>query len=128
MTTYVETSAAVKLLVVERESSSLERFLSDATDELISTALLTTELRRVGWRQDLDPEDIAAVLDLVTIYEVDPPIFRRAGLIPASNLRTLDALHVAGAIRLGADRLLAYDHRVQEAGAAAGLEILAPDS
>ena|SRR6266545_3013270 len=50
-----------------------------------------------------------------------------AGLRPA-ELRTLDAIHLATALSLGEDLgvLCAYDARLGDASAAAGVEVVAP--
>lgn len=41
-------------------------------------------------------------------------------------LRTLDALHLEAAMRLDAEAVLTYDHRLGEAARAAGLDVIAP--
>jgi predicted nucleic acid-binding protein len=41
-------------------------------------------------------------------------------------LRTLDALHVATAMRAGADAFLAYDRRLLDAAAACGFVTVSP--
>jgi predicted nucleic acid-binding protein len=41
-------------------------------------------------------------------------------------LRSLDAIHLAAAIAVGADSLLTYDDRLASSAAAVGLNVLAP--
>jgi len=41
-------------------------------------------------------------------------------------VRTLDAVHLASALRIRARRMLVYDRRLAEAADAAGLETIAP--
>lgn len=42
------------------------------------------------------------------------------------HLRTLDALHLEAAIRLNADAVLTYDHRLGDAARSIGLEVISP--
>jgi uncharacterized protein len=123
---YVETSAAAKLVKDELESAELERYFDTGGAELVSTVLLTTELRRIGWRDNIPTEDIAGVLERCDLYELPATAFTQAGALPGPHLRSLDALHVVGALRLAADAILAYDQRVIAAARTVGLEVLAP--
>ena len=52
--------------------------------------------------------------------------FREAGRLPGANLRSLDALHLAAAIRIGVDRVITYDSRMQKSAQSLGLSVLAP--
>ncbi|WP_142060425.1 PIN domain-containing protein [Pseudonocardia kunmingensis] len=52
------------------------------------------------------------------------PHYREAGLLPGRHLRSLDALHVAAALRRDADVMLSYDHRQLAAADAVGLRTL----
>ncbi|TDE12267.1 toxin PIN [Jiangella asiatica] len=49
-----------------------------------------------------------------------------ADLLPGRQLSSLYALHVAVAIRVEADEVVAYDARQAEAARAAGLRVVAP--
>ena len=55
-----------------------------------------------------------------------PATFRNAGLLPRAQLRSLDALHLATAIAIGADDVLTYAPRFTEAAGQVGLTVLAP--
>jgi predicted nucleic acid-binding protein len=48
-------------------------------------------------------------------------------LLPGRNLRSLDALHVAAALRVGADVMITYDTRQADAAGASGLRVESPD-
>lgn len=122
---YLDTSAAVKLLSAEPESMPLRRFL-DEGPLLVSSDLLETELRRIGVRHRLDQVLITAVLDGVTLTPLTREQYREAGLFPQEGLRSLDALHLAGALGVEATAILTYDLRLAEAARAHGLEVLAP--
>ena len=128
MTVYLDTSAAAKLLVREAESLALGSYLDrlGPADGPISSALLETELRRLGVRFDLSQATISDLLDRVALVEPNRSLFTEAGLLPDPNLRSLDALHVATALRVDASIVVAYDHRLQQAARAVGLTTTAP--
>ena len=44
----------------------------------------------------------------------------------SAHVRSLDAIHLASAVRVGARRMLVYDRRLAEAAEAAGNEVLQP--
>jgi len=125
---YLDTSAAAKLLVDEAESGALAAYVDEigAEQDLVSSALLETELRRLAVRLGLDQSavtDLLARLDLV-----DPPrsLFHEAGLLPGTQLRILDALHLATALRVDADTLVAYDARLLDAARSLGVGVHSP--
>ena len=131
MTLYVETSAAAKLLVAEPESHTLSAHLDLLAAEdgaIVSSMLLETELRRLAVRIDLDQARVSDVLDRIDLYEPDRASFIEAGVLPGRYLRSLDALHVAMAIRVAADEMATYDDRHAEAARSVGLAVVAPTS
>lgn len=122
---YLDTSAAVKLISDERESHALRSYLDEGLT-IVSSDLLETELRRIGVRHHLDQVLITTVLDGVTLTPLTREHFRDSGLYPQSHLRSLDALHLAGALGVDASAMLTYDIRLAEAARAHGLEVVAP--
>lgn len=129
MSVYVETSAAAKLLVEEPESIALSAYLDSLAEsdvELVSSVLLETELRRLAVRLDLDQHAVSELLDRFDLVEPDRAIFVEAGLLPGPHLRSLDALHIAVAVRVAADSMVAYDLRQADAARAAGIRVVAP--
>lgn len=123
---YLDTSAAVKLLSDERESDGLRSYLDEGL-AVVSSDLLETELRRIGVRHRIDQVLITAVLDGVTLTPLTRDQFREAGLYPQVGLRSLDALHLAGALGIEASAILTYDIRLTEAARAHGQEVIAPE-
>ena len=136
---YVDSSAALKLLVDEAESSALRDFL--ATSRWVLSDLHRTELRRaVGRAMGRAPGQVAgaataspllrleALLDAVDLLVVDAEVFERAGHLAPAELRSLDALHLAVAMGLGEDLegLVAYDHRLLAVARELGLEVVSP--
>jgi predicted nucleic acid-binding protein len=119
----MDTSAAAKLLVDEAESEALAAYLDRTADEqeLVSSALLETELRRLAMRLQLDQSMVTDLLARVDL--VDPPrsLFHEAGLLPGTHLRSLDAIHLATALRVDSETLVAYDARLLDAARFVGL-------
>lgn len=125
-TVYVDTSALGALLIDQPESPALLDWLDHSEDRLVSTDLLETELRRLAIREGLDQADVSMLMDGVTLAALDRAVYRSAGLLPMPYLRALDALHLEAAIRLDADAMLTYDHRLSEAARSVGLHVITP--
>jgi predicted nucleic acid-binding protein len=53
-------------------------------------------------------------------------VLRQAGLLPGARLRSLDAIHLAAALSLGAEAVLTYDDRLAEAARGLGMTVLSP--
>ncbi|GAA4683158.1 type II toxin-antitoxin system VapC family toxin [Nocardioides nanhaiensis] len=124
---YLDTSAALKLLVEEAESAALAALLDESQPQLVACWLLETELRRATHRLPaLSQEAVSEFLTGIDLYEVPGAIFREAGLLPGDALRSLDALHLAVAVRLDVDHVVTYDRRMAEAARALGVRIAAP--
>lgn len=124
---YLDTSALVKLVFAEPESAALEAYLG--TDPVAVSALSRTELRRVALR--ISPDQMPACDELLeSCFEVTltPAILDEAGIVEPASLRSLDALHLVCARRLGPELsgLVAYDERLVAAGEAAGLRVANP--
>ena len=62
------------------------------------------------------------------LLELTDELLTAAGMLEPPTLRTLDAIHLASALRLGAqlDVLITYDQRMASAAAALGLPVEAP--
>ena len=129
MILYLESSAAVKLLVEEAESAALAAHLDAAVvagDQVVSCVLLETELRRLAVRVGVSQAAVTELLEGVDVAELERAQFRTAGLLSGEQLRSLDALHVASALRWQADAMLSYDIRQAQAAKDAGILVLAP--
>ena len=117
---YLDTSALVKLIVREAESSELRRWLADAEDrdhvtsavgrvELMRTALRSGDTTIIANAQRMLDED----LDILAVTD---EVIETAATIGPESLRSLDAIHLASSAHL-ADALTAvvvYDHRLIE--------------
>lgn len=124
---YLDTSAALKLVIEESESDALARVIDREQPDLVACWLLDTEMRRAAQRDEaLTQEIVSGFLDGVGLYDVSASLFREAGLFPGSNLRSLDALHLAAAIRIGVDHVVTYDSRMGDSARLLGLSVLRP--
>ncbi len=124
---YLDTSAALKLLIEAEESDALARAIDGSAPDLVGCWLLDTELRRAAQREtSLTQEDVSDFLDGIDLYEVPTSLFREAGLLPGTNLRSLDALHLAAAVRIGVDHLVTYDSRMSDSARTLGLNVISP--
>ena len=128
MIVYLESSAGVKLIRREPESLELQRFLHglEDRDEIIGAALVETEIRRAGIRWGVDQAVVAKALAGISLLAMPRELFSAAGLLPMPDLRSLDALHVAAALRAAVDLLITYDRRILAAAYAVGLPTLSP--
>lgn len=123
---YLDTSAAVKLVIEEAESAALVVALTDPSRRLAASWLLHTELHCAAGRNPaiISHEAITAVIDAVTLVDVT-----RGDLLAAGThapLRPNDAIHLATALRIGADEIVTYDAELARAGASAGIRVIAP--
>lgn len=126
MIVYMDTSAAMKLMADEPESDALEAYCDTPGVTVVSSDLLETELRRAGTRAGVPADDVSEVLDRIDLYELPRGAFAQAGRLPGATLRSLDALHLVGALRVAADAVLTYDTRMSDAATTLGLAVVAP--
>jgi predicted nucleic acid-binding protein len=126
---YLDTSAAMKLVVDELHSDALTAELAGRDDrQLVSSSLLHTEMHCAAGRhpEDIDLQAVRTVLDSVSLIDVT-----RGDLLAAGThtpLRSNDAIHLAVALRVGADEIVTYDGELIERATAAGLPVLSPEA
>jgi uncharacterized protein len=126
---YLDTSAAMKLVLDEPQSEALTEELAGQNDRrLVSSWLLHTEMHCAAGRhpQDVDLSTMKDVLDTVSLIDLT-----RGDLLAASAhapLRSNDAIHLTVALRVGADEIVTYDGELIERATAAGLPVLSPRS
>lgn len=126
--TYLDSSAIVKLAIEERESGPLRRHLR-RRGPLTSSALARTEVLR-ALLDEGDPGIARGreVLDRLNLVRVNDRVLTAAGAMLPSDLRSLDAIHLATALQLGDDigQLVTYDERMLSAARAQGLRTASP--
>jgi predicted nucleic acid-binding protein len=126
---YLDSSAFVKLIVEEGESTAVRTFLSAHDARRVSSALLRAEALRAV--RHLGPAALATVRDglrRVDLIGIDDRILDAAGTLEQQVLRTLDAVHLATAIAVGDDleAVVTYDERMVEAARLIGLSTVSP--
>lgn len=126
--TYLDSSALVKLAVEEPESAALRRYLRRRRP-LVSSALARTEVLRallpIGEAAVLRGRAVLARVELVRIND---QILSAAGAMQPPEVRSLDAIHLATAQRLGQDlaQLVTYDTRMTAAAEQIQLRTASP--
>lgn len=127
MKVYVDTSAVVKLIADEAESEALRDYLNGFDPgRIFSSELLVTEVRRAAMRNEIEQSLATEVLESISLFEMSSPLLQHAGLLPDPTLRGLDAIHLATALRHGAEVLVCYDSRLRTAAERQGLVTTAP--
>ncbi len=127
MRCYVDASAAIKLVVAERETPALQAWLDDVDPTVFSSVLLETEVRRAAAANGASQTAATVALAGVHLTAAPRALFSEAAFLPVPGLRSLDALHLATALREEADILVAYDRRLLEGAAVVGLLATSPD-
>ena len=130
MILYLDASAIVKVIVPENESAALVRALESRAEQATS-ALSLAEVPRALRRIRATPAMMrraARALAQLNLIRLDRDILEAAGALPLPGLRTLDAVHLASALSLGADleAVVTYDRRLAAAARGAHVTVLAP--
>ncbi|MGI8879621.1 MAG: type II toxin-antitoxin system VapC family toxin [Jatrophihabitans sp.] len=127
---YLDTSALVKLVVREAESEALQAWIQDRGPDVIATSMLAgVELRRASSRHSRAAAEVAErILSSVDQIAMTPDLLREAAAVEPAALRSLDAIHLATACRIGSSlsAFVAYDLRLLAAAEAAGLATAQP--
>jgi predicted nucleic acid-binding protein len=128
---YLDSSAIFKLVVPEPESAALFTFLDAQDTVLASSELATVEVHRALLRTNRpEGHELHDIADTVLEHLERLPlasVIRSAALLPG-DLRSLEALHLASALRLPSlSALVTYDRRLAEHAVVAGLPVESPD-
>ncbi|MDA2989854.1 MAG: PIN domain-containing protein [Actinomycetota bacterium] len=127
MIAYLDTSCAVALLKREQKSQEITDYLEEWTDDghlLVAGELLATELNRVAIRFGIEAQKVQGIIEALNLVAHTSSDFRVAGQLPGGRLGSLDALHLATALRIGVDALLSDDTELVSASEAAGIPVL----
>lgn len=125
---YLDSSALVKLVVMESESAALQRELRG------EPARASCALARVEVVRAVRPHGAVAVararrlLRRLDLVQLDEELLDAAAVLDGGLMRTLDAIHLAAAQLLGDDltNVITYDQRMTAAAKALGLTVSAP--
>ena len=127
-TVYVDTSALGRMLLDEPDATAIEDSLR-AYDRRVASRLLRVELRRVGLRTN-SLDGVGELLAEVALIPFDESILTAAETVPPSTIATLDAIHLATAVRLAKagelDALMTYDKQLTTGAKQHGITVLSP--
>lgn len=130
MIIYLDTSAALKLVIAEPESQAVAEYLMFVRREghsVVSSMLLFTQIHCAANRRLTSPapDTVNGVLMSVELIDIERTDLTLAAAMPG-RLRSADAIHLAVALRVGADKIVAYDSELLIAATTAGLMVAAP--
>ena len=131
MKVYLDSSAIVKLVQSELESSALRRYLRrHRSDQLVTSALSRVEVVRAvlegGNRAIEQARRQLSRLDQIVLGSA--LLDRAATLSPEAHLRSLDSIHLAAAQLIGSElrAVVTYDTRMAAAAESIGMTVEAP--
>lgn len=126
---YLDTSAALKLVLPEPETAALELWIAErAGIARVSSRLLRIEMLRSVTRSASGRKERAhAVLASVSLLSIDD-VAATAEVIGDQPLRSLDAIHLATAyaVRSELTDFLCYDKRLCDSARSLGLPVATP--
>lgn len=125
---YLDSSALVKLVLTEPESSVLAGVVRTGPG-MISSALARIEvIRAVRRKGPVEEKSARLLMASVDSVDITDQIINEAGRIGRLQLRSLDAIHLATALELRSalTGFVAYDRRLLDAAAALGLRPMSP--
>jgi len=125
----VDSSAIVKLIVDEPKSQSFSAWLKNCKDDLYISELAHTEVARAINRVDASLHgQLKTVIERFGTIRVSSQILTIASVLSPTNLRTLDAIHIASCLILGDDLtgFVTYDSTQAAAASHNGIAVIAP--
>ncbi len=125
----VDSSAVVKLIVNEPKSQSFSTWLKNCKHDLFVSEIAHTEVARAIARVDANLQgQLKNVLERFGTIRVSSQILTIAGVLTPTNLRTLDAIHLASCLILGDDLkgFVTYDSAQADAASHNGITVIAP--
>jgi uncharacterized protein len=127
-TVYVDTSALGRVLLGEPDASAIIGRLTEY-EHRVASRLMRVELRRLARREGV-LADADELLRGVALVPIDDGVVAAAETIPPTTVATLDAIHLATALRLATggalDAVMTYDARLAHGARDHGLVVTAP--
>jgi predicted nucleic acid-binding protein len=120
----------VKLVIEEPESAALDQHL--AAGQLLATSRIAvvevaraTAIANAAAEVRLETERLLSSCMLIGVTDA---LLRAAAGMASATIGTLDAIHLASALSIEPDELLAYDQRLAVAATDQGLVVISPGS
>lgn len=126
---YLDSSALLKLVVAEKESGALLRFLKREQGERVSCSLARTEVLRATRRHGPAAiERARALLQTLQLLHLGDVLLDAAGMLEPLEIRSLDAIHLAAANLIAPElsALVSYDRRMAQAAINLGFRVVSP--
>jgi predicted nucleic acid-binding protein len=125
---YLDSSALVKLVVVEPESRALRRYLRSERERVSCFLARTEVLRAVRPVGAPAIERARRVLRGVHLIRLDDTLLDAAGMTELGSVRSLDAIHLAAAqlVAPSLSAIVTYDRRMAAAAKSLGFPVEAP--
>jgi predicted nucleic acid-binding protein len=118
----------VKLVIEEPESNDLQAHVADDVVLATSRVALVEVPRATSLANPAEEvrQETGRLLAACLLVDVSDRVLRDAAELTSREIRTLDAIHLATALHIDADELVAYDHRLLEAATSHGLHVTSP--
>jgi len=125
---YVDTSALGRVLLDEPDKSAIKNAL-EGFERVIASRLLRIELRRVGLKRGLLDRAESLLAD-ISLIPLDDQILTATETLTPASVGTLDAIHLATAVRLARagklNALMTYDKGLAAGAREHGITVLSP--
>jgi len=126
---YIDTSVALRILL--EQSNAATDWLAQSIEHgsyCFSSQLLRTEIYRAFWRRNKDFIDAEEFLNGIPLIDLDNDIAKEAAILEPI-IKTLDALHIATAMRLsgiGPVTVVTHDAQMARAAQQLGFDVHDP--
>ena len=127
MSWYIDSSAILKLIFIEKETAELDKVMNNA---MVTSTLTRVEVKRAVSR--INPEKLVVANDVLSqlqYTELDPQTMQLAeAFTPDITLRTLDAIHVASVLQINraVQGIITYDKQMIASAQNMGIRVLSP--
>lgn len=127
-TVYLDTSVLGRVLLDEPDTQAIRAELA-RFEHHVSSRLMRVELHRLGLRSGT-LEHVDGLLFGKVLIPVDEQILAAAETLKPHSVATLDAIHLATAVRLAKagelDALMTYDRQLAHGAREHGIKVLTP--
>lgn len=125
---YLDSSIALRIVLAHsHRAAAWFDARAAAGDAFVSSRLLDLEMSRVLRRESLDPALATDFLAEFTLLRIDDALITEASAI-RPHIKSLDALHLASAQRVGAGAVavVTHDNNMRRVADSLGFEVLDP--